>query len=188
MSASIFGSSAARRLWKTSISLLVDTLARDAMSLCDSIEELETHGLLGGRRADALAVHDVVATEALDTVTPALLTLLHFRIGTALEAKALASWAPQLAWDAATHLAHAGESERALRLLRECARHFLEIGLPSEAAAILREGRPYAQTTAIRLELLTEEVHARRHAGDWPGIVNTVAEVPRTSQPGCFGS
>ena len=158
-----------------SVGLVTSILGTSPADLFEAIEELENQGLLMGAAADAFAVHDVIALEALEAVTPALRAALHFEIGCALERSALTSWAPRVAWDAATHFSNAGESERAIRLLHECARHFLEIGLPEEAAGALREARSYARTTNARLELITAEILAMKHAGDWPRIQETLS-------------
>ena len=98
--------------------------------------ELETVHLIKRSGETIEAAHRLVAEAVNRLISPIALQLLHRRAALTLEADTR-SISPTNLWDCAKHWTLAGDSRRAISVMRECAEHTLEIGRPREAAEVL---------------------------------------------------
>jgi hypothetical protein len=150
-----------------SIGALIEVLECEPSSLHEVLEELDQEGLVANDAASPLWVHEVIGQEVLDQSSPAVIRLLHFQVGAAIAKRATDSWSPRLAWDAAGHLAAAGEKERAVSLLVQTANHQNAIGMPAAAATTFRRAYEISDNKEQTGQLLENEIRSLAVAGDW---------------------
>jgi hypothetical protein len=94
-----------------------------------------------------------------------------------LQDEFLVTRTPSLAWDSAEHWRLSSESHKAIELLRECARHSLQLGRSIEAVETLRRVLPWCQLGETRVQVLREYVHALRAAEQWRDLVDALDEL-----------
>lgn len=143
--------------------------------LLGAIQELSTAGMLSCTADSAELTplslrtrHDLLASAVLGALGPASRAFLHRRAGLALEKELSGEWkSTAVLWACAFHWHHAGDRDRALSVVRSCAEHLLEVGLPQAASDTLDRALEYCSTDDQRLSVLTRQVHALQMAGQW---------------------
>lgn len=159
-----------------------------AIDLMDSLEDLERRGLIDVDGARLVRRHELLTQAALARLTSASRTLLDRRVAQVLEEEMAAGGSAAVMWECAEHWQRAGEGGRATRLLRSCARHSLEVGLPLDAAQTLARALTLMPSDDERLELMADRVHALHLAAAWPelevAITNTLHLRSQQEQPG----
>lgn len=139
--------------------------------LVESVDRLSEHGLVAVGGPGVPCRHDLIAQAALARLADPARRLLHRSAAEVLQAEIERSQSAALLWDCAQQWLAAGESERALTLVRSCAAHLLEVGLPAEAAEVYERALELCQTDAERLEMLEALSRASQLAGKWGKVL-----------------
>jgi DNA-binding SARP family transcriptional activator len=135
--------------------------------LLESLDELESHGMLASDRAHVPAKHEILAERALARLGESARRLLHRHAGAVLERDVEESGSASLLWDCAGHWLAAGEPGRAVRLAKLCAEHLLEVGLPGDAVEIYERAIPLCTEQSERLELNNLLQRTLKFWGQW---------------------
>ena len=144
--------------------------------LLESLDELESHGMLASDRAHVPAKHEILAERALARLGESARRLLHRHAGAVLERDVEESGSASLLWDCAGHWLAAGEPGRAVRLAKLCAEHLLEVGLPGDAVEIYERAIPMADTLDDRCKLLDGLARALQASAQWSSLVTLLRE------------
>jgi DNA-binding SARP family transcriptional activator len=147
-------------------------------SMCDShspdllngLATLEDRGMIRAVEDRISARHDLVAEVTVSAIKPALLAAHHRAIARVLNEEAEATKSVELTWEAARHWMGAGDYAAAIRLLRSCARHCLEVGAADRAVECLREAVLVAKSDSIRLAAESELISALWITGSWEEV------------------
>ncbi|MHB1223500.1 MAG: ATP-binding protein [Gemmatimonadaceae bacterium] len=154
--------------------------------LVESVDRLSEHGLVAAGGSGVPCRHDLIAQAALARLADPARRLLHRCAAEVLQAEIERSQSAALLWDCAQQWLAAGESDRALTLVRSCAAHLLEVGLPAEAAEVYERALELCETDADRLEMLLHLVSSLRSAGHWQhlrDILPAIQQLRRQLQP-----
>jgi tetratricopeptide (TPR) repeat protein len=116
--------------------------------------------------------HDLLSNVALSYLTPPARAFLHRRIGTVFESEIDISAA--LMWESARHWQLAGDDTRALALVKACAAHLLNVGLPGSAAETYEKALLYSASVYERFEVLRDLARAYHLCTAWPEVQETV--------------
>jgi len=153
-------------------------LGARTMELMDSLEDLERRGLIESDGTRVISKHDLLTQAALSRLSGAARALMDRRVAEVLEGDPGLSTSIAMMWECSEHWKHAGETDRALDLLRTCARHALAIGMPTEAARTLASAASLARSNDERLEISDQQIQALHLAGAWDVlegvIINTI--------------
>jgi DNA-binding SARP family transcriptional activator len=114
-----------------------------------AIGTLESGGLIVETQGRLACMHDMVARAAVAHLSPIARRCLHQLTAIALEGSAADCGTPAIMWECSRHWGLAGRPDRAIRFALDCARHLLELGLPHEAAELLRSVTPLAMTSEL---------------------------------------
>ncbi len=152
------------------VELLDATLGTSGFDLARSLEQLEKQGLICSTDTRIRLQHALVEQGALQLLPPITRQFMHARVATALSALAGHNSQPSLLWDCAEHWHAAGNDREAMRTLRSCASHSLQLGTPQEAAQLLTRAYALCRTDEERLSILGEQITAYRWAGDWTAL------------------
>lgn len=138
----------------------------------DALLELTAYGLLLRHGQNAAPAHPLVA-EALRMHLPSSVRrAVAEGVAKLLEKDAQLVDAPGLWWDAAQSWKTAENPERAVRALRQCARHALDIGRPGEAARILRDAAGLPQPRSILAQVTAELIRVGNTASDYALVLD----------------
>ena len=143
--------------------------------LVESVATLSEHGFLAAQGTAVPCRHDLIAQAALARLEAPARRLLHRCAAEVLQAEIERSQSAALLWECAQQWQSAGEGERALTLVRSCASHLLEVGLPAEAAEIYERALELCETDAERLEMLGNLANAARIGGQWSKVLTATA-------------
>ena len=154
-------------------------LGARTMELMDSLEDLERRGLIQSDGTRVISKHDLLTKATLSRLSGAARLLMDRRVAEVLEGEATDLSSTALLWECAEHWQGAGEVDRAIRLLRSCARHSVEIGLPAEAARTLARATRISRSSGERLKLANERIHALHLAGEWDELETVILETNR---------
>jgi len=144
--------------------------------LLESLDELESHGMLASDRAHVPAKHEILAERALARLGESARRLLHRHAGAVLERDVEESGSASLLWDCAGHWLAAGEPGRAVRLAKLCAEHLLEVGLPGDAVEIYERAIPMADTIEAQTRLKLGLISALEAAGRWASLASILSD------------
>jgi hypothetical protein len=142
-------------------------LHQKRVDLLDALDELERCGLVVAESALVQSRHELLSRAALKRLSELSRKLLHRHTALSLEQEA----EPSMQWACADHWLLAGERDRALTHLRNCARHALENGIPKEAEELLERAIRIAETRDERHEIMREQALAHREIGSWGKMV-----------------
>ncbi len=145
---------------------LLRALGIAPITLLEIVGDLTDLGLLDCRSEQIAPAHPLVAEVVGKVVLPSVRNTVNFRVAEVFECDARLRNSPALWWEAATRWRDAGEAERAVGGLRECARHAMEIGRPGEAARMLDTALRLAVTSESREEAARELVIAADYSSD----------------------
>ena len=146
----------------------------------DALDELERQGLLEVSTEGLRCKHDLVASVAISQMGHASRRLLHFSVARVLDQEREESAvAPSLLWDAAEHWLGAGENQRAIARLRDCAARARHLGSPIEAGRVLRRALELPQDVGSKLEVLQDYAHALEHGSEWTALLSALEEIRR---------
>jgi hypothetical protein len=120
---------------------------------------------------------------ALSEISPLSLQLLHHRAAEALEAEFSESPDGGRLWDAARHREAAGETERAVELLDQCATRAMALGTPGDAAQALGYALSMAPAGHLRDTLHARRIHALYLGREYTGLV-AAADAARRERGG----
>jgi DNA-binding SARP family transcriptional activator len=145
--------------------------------LLEAATLLEECGMVA---ADGPAVpcrHELIARAALELLPDGTRRLLHRCAGEVLEREVRDARSAALLWACAQQWQAAGEQARALGLVRSCAGHLLEVGLPTEAAEAYERALELCETDAERVEMLGSLAQAQQSCGKWPQLIAALREL-----------
>ena len=165
-----------------SIARLSSVLGQSGPELLRALDRLEADGLITGTQDQLRCAHDLVAHAVLGRLSPIAQRVLHRLAAQCLETDAMTSSIPALLWDCSRHWNAAGEPNRAIGLALCCARHLLELGLPHEAAELLKAARPLSRNPNLDEELLALLGIAQHRAVQWNDLLVTLREKRRGAQ------
>ena len=154
-------------------------LGARSMELMDSLEDLELRGLIESDGTRVISTHDLLTQAALSRLTTAARALMDRRVAQVLENEAGLSSSIAMMWECSEHWKRAGEIDRAIGLLRTCARHALEIGMPAEAARTLASAASIARSNEERLEIADQQIQALHLAGSWNALESLMVDTMR---------
>lgn len=103
----------------------------------------------------------------------------HRRIAELLESESRKTQSPALLWDCGEHWLASGDSVRAIEVIRECARHSVDIGRPREAAQLLQRAAQIA-SGELRVGLARESVRLA-HIGSEVDVILRGVEIVRAA-------
>ncbi|MDQ3698940.1 MAG: AAA family ATPase [Gemmatimonadota bacterium] len=161
----------------STIDRLETVLEERRVDLLDGLDELEVYGLVSSAGARVFSKHEILSQAALERISAPSRRLLHHHAAMLLEREVMEAQSAPMLWDSAEHWQLAGERERAVRLLRWCARHALEIGVPAEAGALLEKAVTLTVTPAERRDVLGELTEALRRGGQWERLLPVLEEI-----------
>lgn len=143
--------------------------------LVESVDILSEHGLLAVDGAGVPCRHDLIAQSALGRLALPSRKLLHRCAAEVLQAEIERSQSAALLWECAQQWHSAGEGDRAMALVKSCAGHLLEVGLPAEAAEIYEKALELCETDEERLEMLELLAQAAQLSGKWKKTLEAIA-------------
>ncbi|MEJ7809152.1 MAG: AAA family ATPase [Gemmatimonadaceae bacterium] len=146
-------------------------LAQSRLELLDALDELEAHGLIVAGEEVIQSKHHLLAQAAIARLSGLSRRLLHRHSAVALELEVAGSQYAATLWECAEHWTAAGDVPRAIRFLRSCAAHALEMGVPAEAATLLERAAALTPVVSERAELVASQASALRLAGQWEAIL-----------------
>jgi len=144
------------------------------VALLGALEELEALGLVESELPRVSCKHDLLAVAAMQQLSTLSRALLHRHAAQVLDGEARDSKAAAVVWECAEHWQQAGERERAMELLKACAHHAIELGLPTEAVPLLEHAVSLASSPEELLELLPDQVRALQLADYWERLPATI--------------
>ena len=139
-------------------------LGERRMDLLESLDELDAGGFIDHTSDSIVSRHGLITSAALRQASSASKALLHRHAAYTLQRAAAGN--STILWDCAEHWRQAGDFERAVALMADCARHSLKMGLPLEAATILEAAASLANDEA-QITLLRDCTTAYSIAGVW---------------------
>ena len=154
-------------------------LGARSMELMDSLEDLERRGLIESDGTRVISMHDLLTQAALSRLTAAARALMDRRVAQVLESDAGLSSSIAMMWECSEHWKRAGEIDRAIDLLRTCALHALEIGMPAEAARTLASAASLARSNEEKLEIADQQIQALHLAGSWNALESLTLDTMR---------
>jgi len=141
-----------------------DRLARaldmQPLLLFDALSELSEVGLLESQVDDVGPLHPLIAEVMTRRLPPAANRLVKHRVAEVFENDARRLGSPALWWDAWVQWREAGNTERGVAAIRECATHAMEIGRASDAARMLSEALAFLQPSATSVAVARELIVA----------------------------
>ncbi len=159
-------------------------LGERRIALLDALEELEAFGLVISDGQTVFCKHELLSSAALQRLSALSSALLHRHAAQLLEKDIVESQSTVLLWECARHWQHAGERERALTLLRTCAHHSIEIGLPTEAVTLLEHALTLASDHEESLPIVAMQVTALYLADYWEKLPATIEMLRRLREQG----
>lgn len=145
--------------------------------LVESVDILSEHGLLAVDGAGVPCRHDLIAQSALGRLALPSRKLLHRCAAEVLQAEIERSQSAALLWECAQQWHSAGEGDRAMALVKSCAGHLLEVGLPAEAAEIYEKALELCETDEERLEMLELLKETLLVSGRWEGVLGAINSI-----------
>jgi hypothetical protein len=152
---------------------LEDLLGLRSAQFSDVIEELERADVATSQGDHFVVRHELLAEAALDRTLAGTRKTLHKRLAILFEAELPLARSAALSWRCAEHWLLAGEPGRAGSAVEASASRLTGIGLPGEAASLLRtyldgELAPHDRARVLRLYLA-----AQRYMGHWSMVLST---------------
>ncbi|HEY9515068.1 MAG TPA: AAA family ATPase [Gemmatimonadaceae bacterium] len=146
---------------------LEHVLDENRVALLGALDELEALGLVESDGPTVFCKHELLAAAALARLSKLSAALLHRHAAQVLEDDVTDNQSTATLWECARHWQQAGERERAINLLRTCAHHSIEIGLPTEAVTLLDHALSLASGHEECLPLVEDLVQALHLADYW---------------------
>lgn len=137
-----------------------------AMELLDAVQPLEEEGCLQ-LNGNSYVAHDLVGECALQRLRPATMTLLHDCVASYLEALYTSTHDAAVLWDCADHWVAGGDNSKAIRFLKRCAQHSVDIGHASHALALLERAYGLANNAAEKAAISAAIMVAARAGDQW---------------------
>jgi tetratricopeptide (TPR) repeat protein len=147
----------------SSMSVIEDVLRERRVLLYDCLDELESRGIVEHIGEQITSSHALITAAALNQASAVTRALLHRHAARAIET--LATRSVTNLWDCAEHWRQAGDDERAVALLTECATLSMGRGLPLEAATMFESAADLAEGE-MRSDLIRKSASAFLTAGD----------------------
>ena len=145
--------------------------------LIDALAELDHAALVrvGGQQVECR--HELVLRAAQRSISTGPQAVLYRAAAEVLELDAVRTHSVSLLRHCIELWNRAGDSERALALVRSCATHMLELGLPHFAADLYQSSVALCQTEADRALILLDGALAARNAGMWQQVLVNLSMV-----------
>ena len=124
-----------------------------------------------------LCRHDVLAEQAIDSLSDQGLRLLHYKIGTLLEEELERLNSATLLWDCAQHWNAAGNTDRAIKLGLACAGHLSTMGLTCDAIKVCQKILDFCTTPQERISTLEIYIRVLHLACEWTQASNHFDEL-----------
>ncbi len=163
---------------------LETVLGENRIALLGALEELEAFGLVDSDRQTVYCKHELLSSAALARLSKLSAALLHRHAAHALEQDVGGMQSAALLWECARHWQRAGERERAITLLRTCAHHSIEIGLPTEAVTLLDHALTMVSDHEESLPIVETQVTALYLADYWEKLPSTIELLGRLREQG----
>ena len=151
------------------LEVIEGALRFESWNLLSCLDELQQAELIATAHGCWELKHDLLAAAALRGLEPGTRQLLHRRIAEQVYANSARGNDAHSLFEAATHWHSAGDAEMARRLAIECAQHLVSVGLPNEAASVIKSSILFAQSSRQRLELYALRSRYLVRAGDLRG-------------------
>lgn len=146
-------------------------------ALVNALALLEAEGLLATAGPAVPCRHSLIADAALSMLPDATRRLLHRCAARVLQQEIEGSQSASLLWDCAQQWEAAGEADQALRLVRSCATHLLEMGLPSDAAEVYEQAVDRCNQPDDLLDMLDRWSYALFLSGRWERLKPVISQV-----------
>lgn len=161
---------------------LENVLGENRVRLLGALDELEAMGLVESEGLMVYCKHELLAAAALARLSKLSAALLHRHAAQVLEKDVVGNQSAASLWECARHWQQAGERERAMALLRTCAHHSIELGLPTEAVTLLDHALSLASGHDESLPLVETQVTALYLADYWEKLPSSIALLGRLRQ------
>lgn len=132
--------------------------------LLRALSDLESRGLIEVEGEHVLSRHDLLTSVVTACITSSAKRMLHRFIAQLLEDEAAETQSVSLLWECAEHWYSAAETARAIRLLRRCGEHLMDVGMPMEAADVLARAIALSSVVEEQYDIGAERVRALMHA------------------------
>jgi tetratricopeptide (TPR) repeat protein len=129
-------------------------------ALLQSLNELDSSGMLDCDGSRALSRHDLLTSVVETNISGAVRSMLHRYAAAQLEREADSTHSVSLIWEAAEHWLSAADEQRAILLLRRCGNYLVDVGMPDEAARILERAESLAIAPAEKYAVAGERIHS----------------------------
>jgi DNA-binding SARP family transcriptional activator len=159
-------------------------LGENRLSLLAALDELEAFGLVESEMPKVYCKHELLSSAALARLSKLSAALLHRHAAQALEQDVSGMQSTALLWECARHWQQAGERERAITMLRTCAHHSIEMGLPTEAVTLLDHAMSMASDHEESLPIAETQVTALYLADFWEKLPSTIELLCRLREQG----
>ncbi|HEX5437302.1 MAG TPA: AAA family ATPase [Gemmatimonadaceae bacterium] len=152
-------------------------LGHARVALLDSLDDLERHALIESDGSRLMTKHELLAHAAVEQLGRSSRRLMHRHAAAMLQREVEQSHASPILWQCAEHWSAAGETDRAVQLLRSCAQHALEMGLPRDASRTLDGALRLPLPEDQVLPLLREQATALQLAGQWEEVLPVLERI-----------
>jgi DNA-binding SARP family transcriptional activator/tetratricopeptide (TPR) repeat protein len=132
--------------------------------LLRALSDLDSRGLIEVDGEHVISRHDLLTSVVTACITNSAKRMLHRFIAQLLENEAAESQSVSLLWECAEHWYSAAETARAIRLLRRCGEHLMDVGMPMEAADVLARAIALSSVVEEQYDIGAQRVRALMHA------------------------
>jgi len=139
---------------------LISALEMEPLRLFETLCEVSDVGLLGSQVDHVAPLHPLIAEVMTKKLPAAARRFVSHRVAQVFEHDARLLGSPGFWWEAGVQWGEAGNAERGVAAIRECAKHAMEIGRASDAARMLSEALAFDTTPTTRAAVACELIIA----------------------------
>jgi hypothetical protein len=161
----------------STLSRIEAVLDERRISLLDSLDELSRHSLILSSTDQLVCSHDLLGMSALQEISAFSLQLLHRHAALMLEREIDEESEPSHIWECASHRESAGETERALALLEDCAARAMRMGISRDAVRVIEHAISLGPAGPMRHRLLNQLVAALYSVREYARVVSLYSEM-----------
>lgn len=151
-------------------------LAIPRFRLLEVIEELDDRGLLQVSGENFLGPHALLSEVVMKRMATAVARALHVAAAEVLQRDCTLGQ-ESLLWDCAEHWRLAENHLSAAAVLRECARHTMERGRPSDALDIFKRALDLTLPDVVRLQIVEQALSCVEQGINWNDATSLLAEL-----------
>jgi len=158
----------------STLSRLRDVLGTEPDILLTGLQVLEERNLIGGDAGSTCCRHALIVSAAVTTMSPVTATALAHCAAETLQRDLESSHSVAELWQCAHLWIQAGDSARAIRVVRSCASHLLAVGLPKDALDVYKEALTIFDSQDDRVVLLSGMKVPLLLTSRWRELIDTL--------------